>query len=211
MDTNTSRKPLAIAASLLSDIFSPLLVPTFGMAVALFLTRLHYLPLGVRLWALFGIFAITCLIPLTTILILMKAGKVSDASISDRKQRPIPYAVSILCYLGATFYVRYMGAPHWLEMFFLGAAAVSAISLIITYVWKISAHTGAVGGLASIIFWLACHGYIESHGLVWASAGFLLVGLISWARLYLNRHTLGQVAAGAALSFTIVYLIISFV
>ncbi len=211
MTDNTVRSPLGIFASVISDVFSPLLAPSYGMAIALFLTRLHYLPLSVRLWALIGVFSITCLIPFTAIALLIKAGKVSDTSISDKSQRTIPYCISIACYIGASLFVAYMQAPMWLVMFFAGAAIVSVISLIITYWWKISAHTGGVGGLAAVLFWLAKSGYIESGSLIWASAGFLLVGLMAWSRLYLNRHTLGQVFAGALLSFAVVYTLVSFV
>ncbi len=208
--TMKSDKLLHTAASLTSDLFSPLLVPTYGMAVALFLTRLHYLPLTVRLWALAGVFAITCMIPLCSILLLMRIGKVSDASISDRRQRTLPYCISTACYIGAALFVAYMQAPHWLAMFFAGAAIVSFISMLITRFWKISAHTGGVGGLAAVLFWLARCGYIETGALVWASAGILLVGVMAWARLYLERHTLMQVFAGAVLSFATVYIVITY-
>lgn len=205
MNENNNQSPLRIVASVVSDVFSPLLVPTYAMAVALFLTRLHYLPMNVRLWSLGAVFGITCLVPLVTILILMRLGKVSDASISDRRQRTIPYCITTLCYVCAAYYVALLQAPHWLFIFFFGGAVVAFVSLIITRFWKISAHTGGVGGLAAIIYWLAAAGYIDSVPLVWASVAILLVGVVAWSRLYLSRHTLAQVFAGAVLSFAIVY------
>ena len=41
-------KGTCIAASAISDVFSPLLMATYAMAVALWLTPMAYLPLGVR-------------------------------------------------------------------------------------------------------------------------------------------------------------------
>lgn len=194
---------------MISDVFSPLLAPTYAMVVAMWLTRLHYLPTNVRVWSTLGIFALTALVPVTFIAILIKRGKVSDVSISDPKQRTAPYCASTVCYLLGAAYMYALSAPAWLVAFFLGAATVSVLSMIITRRWKISAHTGGVGGLAAVIYWLGLNGFIEHGPLVWISIAIALVGAMAWARLYLNHHTLLQTAAGAALSFATVYGMIS--
>ena len=201
----TRHTAASITAHLLSDILSPLLTPTYAMIAAMWLTRLHYLPLGNRLWATLGITAITAFVPVTFIAILMKRGKVSDTSISDPTQRTAPYCATIVCYLLAAAYLFVLNAPMWLVGFFGGAAVMASLSLLITHWWKISAHTGGIGGLAAIVYWLGYHDFIEQAPLVWISAAFLLTGLLAWARLYLRHHTLMQTFAGAALSFAVVY------
>lgn len=207
MTTQTStRNGAATAAHIVSDVFSPILMPTFAMASALWLTMMRYLPVGVRLWALFGVFAITAVVPFVFILILIKRGKVSDTSISDRSQRTAPYCASIICYLGAAFYLMALKAPMWLPGFFFGAATVSLLSLIITHWWKISAHVGAAGGVAAVIYWLAYRGMIIEP-MLWVSVTILLVGVIAWARLYLDRHTPAQVLAGALMAFGVEYAV----
>ncbi len=205
MTETTHNTPATIAAHILSDLFSPLLAPTYAMIAAMWLTRLHYLPLGTRIWATAGITVICALIPLVVIGILMRRGKVSDMSISNRGQRTIPYCTAIACYILAGTYLYILNAPFWLIIFFAAAALASLLSLIITRWWKISAHTGGVGGLAAFIFWLGLNGYIEHAPLVWISVSLLLVGFMAWSRLYLNHHTPAQVAAGAALSAVTVY------
>lgn len=195
----------AIAAHIISDLFSPLLAPTYAMIVAMWLTRMHFLPLSIRLWSTLGVTAITALVPVTFIAILIKRGKVSDTSISNPAQRTAPYCAAIICYILAGAYMFALSAPLWLIAFFAGAALVSLISLIITHWWKISAHTGGVAGLAAVVYWLGLNGYLESSPLGWISASLALVGIMAWARLYLNHHTLMQTAAGAALSFGTVY------
>ena len=85
---------------ILSAVFSPLLVPTYGMVLAAFLTILNFLPLPL-LWSAIGItFVITCLIPVAAILSLYKSGYIKDPGLNDRTERTIPYVVTILCYLG---------------------------------------------------------------------------------------------------------------
>ena len=201
--TTALPRGLTLTANIVNDVFSPLLVPTYAMIIAVMLTQLSILGVGVRVTACLGITFITALLPMTFIFILMRMGKVSDASISDPRERTAPYMATIICYLGASAYVYAIHAPLWLIIFFIGAALTSATAMLITHWWKISAHTGATGGLAGILFWLADRNILSGDGLLWVSLAFILVGLVASARLILNRHTLGQVAAGAALGFGI--------
>lgn len=207
--TESKRTPAAVAAHLTSDVFSPLLTPTYGCLVALWLTRMALLPVGIRLWTLLGIAAITALAPAIALLVLMKIGRVSDVSISDKRQRTIPYWISIACYSGACFFLSALKAPMWLIAFYAGAAAASFIAMIITRSWKISAHTTAMAGLAAGIFWLARNGMIIQGAYIWVSLGFLMTGVMAWARLYLRHHTLMQTFAGACLGFFSELIILS--
>lgn len=209
-NNNTDNRLLTTAAHCISDIFSPILMPSMAMAAALWLTLMRFLPLGIRLWALFGVFAITAAIPFTFILIMIKRGKISDVSISDRSQRYAPYLMSVICYIGAAVYLYILRAPMWLPAFFVGAAVVSAISMLITRFWKISAHVGATAGVAGAIYWLAYRGMLISP-MEWVSISFIIVGLVAWSRLYLSRHTPLQVLAGALLAFCVEYFILCLV
>lgn len=195
-------------AHIISDVFCPLLIPTYAMIVAMCLTRMSYLPGGIRFWTTLGIFGITCMLPLVFILILLRAGKVSDMSISNPRQRRAPYWVSIICYFAAAAYLAALHAPIWLSTFFIGAGLVSVLCMIITNWWKISAHTASIAGFAAIVFWLSHTGLLIYSPLVWSSVAFMLIGIMAWARLYLNHHTLMQTAAGAALAFTVEYVLL---
>lgn len=195
-------------AHIVSDVFSPLMMPVYATALTLWYTMLRYLPLSVKLWALGGVFVITTLAPLIVIFTLMRLGKVSDMSISDRGQRPVPYIVSILCYVSCGWFLHSMQAPVWLSGFFYGAAIVSILSLAITNWWKISAHAGAVGGVAGAIYYLSYYSLL-AFPMQWLTLSFAIVGAVAWARLYLNHHTPMQVLAGAAMAFVVEILTIS--
>lgn len=209
MTTQANKSPLRRLAHIVSDTFSPILMPTIAMAIVLWLTVMRFIPLGTRLWSLLGVFAGSAVIPFLTILALIKAGRVSDPSISDRSQRFWPYLTSVVCYIGTGLYLAGLHAPYWMPAFFYGAAAVSAIATVITvaFKWKISAHTAAVSGVVGIIYWLALRGMIESPCL-WLSVFIIIAGLVAWSRLYLDRHTPLQVLAGAALGAVVEYLVL---
>lgn len=186
-------------AQIVSDVFSPILIPTYGMAMAMWITPLRAVPESSRLMATLIVAAITALVPLGTIMLLMKLGKVSDTAISNISERLVPYSIAVVCYCAAAWMVRSIGAPWWLTMFFCGAAFATAVSLIITLVWKISAHSTAIGGLVGMMLWFAVSGLADAHAMIWLSVVIVIAGLVGSARLMLNRHTLLQVLAGLAL------------
>lgn len=84
MTENITNRQASTVAHVISDLFSPLLVPSYALSLALWFTLLRYLPLAVKLMALGGVFFITAVIPALVIFILYRMGRVSDMSISDK-------------------------------------------------------------------------------------------------------------------------------
>lgn len=210
MTDETTKSPSRKTAEVLSAVFSPLLIPTYAMAIALWATILRVIPLSVKLWSLSGVFFLTAVVPTVIILLLMRRGQVKDLDISDRSERFKPFVATLICYLAATWYVWELNAPSWLVAFFVGATLAGIIELLVTIRWKISAHTGSIGGLAGAIFWLASSSIIWGNPLVWISLAVAAVGAVAWARLYLDRHTPMQVLAGALVGALTVYLSLYF-
>lgn len=193
-------------SQLLSSIFSPLLVPTYGMIMASYLSVLAVLPSGV-LWTTVAItFVITCVLPLAGIIALYKSGVVKDPGLNERSERFIPYGLAALCYLGCAFFLYRASAPLWLAMFYAGGAVAIVINVIVNIKWKISAHAAAVGGLVAFVFRLAASHQAIYDMNVWMSAMVIVAGMVMTARVYLQRHTLMQVLAGAANGFLCVWL-----
>lgn len=197
-------------ASLAGDIFSPLLMATYAIVIALWLTPMNRLPLGVRAWSSLGVFFITCLIPAVTVLMLLRMGRISDVSISDRRQRPFPFMVGILCYILAGIFLAALNAPRWLVCFFIAATLVAVVELIVSLRWKISAHAGAAGGVLGFVWWLCSRHALLGDPFVTLSAVIVVVGIVCWARMYMRHHTLAQVAAGTALGFACEFLMLTF-
>ncbi len=193
-------------SEILSAVFSPLLVPTYGMVLAAFLTILRMLPSNL-LWTAIGItFVITCLVPVSAIVALYRSGVIKDPALPNRTERFIPYGVVVLCYLGCGFFFYKASAPFWLPMFFAGGALATVISTVVNCWWKISAHAAAMGGLVALVFRIVASHYALFNMNVWLSGVIIVAGLVMTARVYLSRHTLWQVLAGCANGFLCVYL-----
>lgn len=203
-----ARTPLQKAAQIISDILSPLLVPTYCMAMAMWITPLQVLPERTRLGSTLGVAFITAIVPLMLLLALLRLGRVSDFCLSDRRQRTLPMAVAALAYAAAGFYLTVLHAPHWLVGFFCGASIATLIAMIVNVWWKISAHSIAMGGMAGMMLWFAVARLATVDAIIWLTAVVMLGGIVASARLVLERHTLAQVAAGWLCGAVCVYFTI---
>lgn len=186
-------------AQVVSDLFSPIVLPAYMMALALWITPLVVLPEKVRFVTMGIVVVLTAIVPTAVILTLIKMGKASDVSLSSRSERTIPYVVTIACYLATALFLKKIAFPYWLAAFYIGAAAASIIASLITLRWKISAHGSAVGGFAAAMIWLAANGMLLIGAKWWVCGAILICGLVGSARLILKRHTPAQVYAGIAL------------
>lgn len=188
-------------SQIISDIFSPLLVPTYGMAMAMWMTGLKVLPERSRLMATLIVGIITGLIPLAALLGMHRAGMIDDMAVSDRRRRTLPILIAMLCYIAAAMFLGSARAPMWLRIFFYGSALAAAVSVLVSFKWKISAHTAAMGGLVGLLLWFAVGGLADVSAVFTLSVGILVAGAVASARVVLGRHSLGQVAAGFCLGF----------
>lgn len=196
-------RPRPVWAAAVSDALSPLLVPTYAVAMSMWLTPLKVIPEGARFKVTAIVAALTALLPLLAIVALMRMGRVSDRSISDRRQRHWPYLITVICYLGTAYCLMRFGLM-WVSVFFFGATVATLVCGLINFFWKISAHTTALGGLTGLTAWYALTGLTTVNPLVLLTIVLLLSGLTGTSRLLLNRHTAGQVFAGFGVGFACV-------
>ena len=197
----------SLTASVFSTVFSPLLVPTYGVIAAMWLSILTLLPAGVK-WSVISVtFAITCLLPLLAIITLWKLHIIKDPQLNNRTERTTPYLITFLCYLGCGFYLWRANAPVWLFALMFGGALATLICIAVNTRWKISAHMAAMGGLVALFFRIVVNGVemVSMNG--WLSVVVILAGCVGASRVLLERHTLGQVLAGTAVGFLCVYLL----
>lgn len=200
------KDPASITASIFSSVFSPLLIPSYGVVLALWLSILSLLPGAVR-WSVVGVtFGVTCLLPLAAIITLWRLRIISDPQLNNRTERTTPYIITGLCYLGCAFYLFRANAPSWLWALMAGGAVATIICIAVNTRWKISAHMAAMGGLVALMFRMAASDVAMVSLNVWLTAVVILAGCVGSSRVYLERHTLGQVLAGTAVGFICVFL-----
>lgn len=203
-------KPIKKTAAAFSAIFTPLLAPTYAIALSMWFTCLSFATLKARLTVLAVTFAFTCMLPVIAIFLLHRSGIVKDPMLNERRDRFFPYIVSIVSYIGVAVYFSRINAPTWLPMFLLGSAAAAIVTLTVNMKWKISGHSTGMGGLTAFLFFLSYNGLMLDSSQWLFVCAVLLSGIVMSSRLILDRHTPAQVIAGffnGALWITISQLI----
>ncbi len=187
-------------AGFLSTVFNPLYLAPFAVfAGALKVSK----SVG---WAfVWGGICVTLstVLPLVDLLVRMKLGTVSDFHVSKKEERTAPMLFNIGYLTAGALLLSLLGAPKELIAFEVGALLIIVVALVVTFWWKISLH--AIG-LVEIYVMLMLIFY--GWSFVFYNLYFLvLIIAVCWARIYLKKHTLGQVIAGSAAGAAIPVLV----
>ena len=105
---------MKLLATILSTIFHPLLMPTYGIAIALYTSYMRVF--GDRLLGIIviGVLLTTCILPSLGIFILYKTGHISDFRLHNRTERTVPYIINFVCYIACYLYLYRFGIPNWI-------------------------------------------------------------------------------------------------
>jgi len=206
LDLKAKSNPWAFPAGLVSWLCVPLIVPVYGVILIFTLSLLKYLPWQTRLAYMMITFAINCVLPIISFAMMKHFGIISDIGLNKRRERTVPYIVTIMCMSATGLILWTKHAPVWVPMFFFGGVIAGLIQLCINKHWKISAHMAAMAGLVSMLVRMDKVGFPQYDLTWWIAGTILLTGLLGTCRVYLRRHTLLQVLAGATVGYTCVYL-----
>lgn len=194
-------------ARIMSAIFSPILIPTYCMIMAMWLTSLSELPESTRFGATVVVFLLTGITPMVTILTLIKMGWISEFDIPTRNQRYFPTAITIVCFGLTAYYLYCSMAPVWLVMIIISGCVSSLLLLLFNTFYKVSGHALGMGTMTGVVCFLAAHGLSDMRLTPWIIAIILLSGLVGSARLALDRHTPGQIALGYVIGLVVTYFV----
>lgn len=199
------------AVTLFSNIVSwlmvPLLMPVYGIMLILGLSILSYAPMGPKVGFTLIVAAINLGVPAITFPLLKRLGFIRDIGLNGRTERLIPYIITILCMMGTAWFLHSKGFPIWATMFYLGGALTGLVQVVVNLRWKISAHAAGIAGIVALLIQMTHDGFPTPNLFVWQIIAIACAGLVGSARLWLRRHTLGQVLAGYAVGFCCVYFL----
>ncbi len=186
-------------ANTISILFHPLLMLTYGMLLALNFTYLEIYPFRMKMFVAFGTLLSTAVIPGLFILLMIRTGMATDAELSDRRERTIPYLIMITSVLLCIYYQFKMHMPFWLLAVLMGVGVALLLALCINTFWKISAHGVGIGGLLGAVMGVA---RLHMSNPYWAFILLIVIaGVVGTSRIYLKKHTPSQVYAGTCLGF----------
>jgi membrane-associated phospholipid phosphatase len=156
------------------------------------------------------------LVPLACVVWLVRRRRVDSIEVREREGRTVPFLVGLASAGVALVLLAGTGGPAGrLVVALTGCHLVNTVLVIVINLrWKISVHTSAVAGFASVLLFVARTGWTALEGLppeslllrpapLSALLGF--VPLLMWARVRTGAHSGGQVVAGALLGLLLPY------
>ena len=199
--------PVSRIASLLSWILVPLMMPVYATMLLFGLSPLAAAPFGTKTVVTLIILAINVALPMMLVYLLKLFGIVRDVGLNERKERLIPYIITMVALSGSAWFWASNGAPRWIVLFYAGGAAAAFVNFGFNFRWKISAHAAGIAGVVAMLVRMRME-WLPSDGIfVWTIVWVLLAGILGSARVWLGRHTAWQVLAGYAVGFLGVYLL----
>lgn len=204
-DTTPLEKGITTVSNILSWIFVPLLMPTYGIILIFTLSFLSLASSSTKMLFTLIVFGANFILPMLLVLLLKKLGMIENVGLNGRKERVIPYIITIVCLVGTGWFLYFKGAPLWVAMFFAGGALAGVINLIVNFWWKISAHAAGIAGIVAMLIQITKEGFPAPHTTLWIVLTIIMAGLLCSARVWLGKHTLAQVLAGSAVGFLSVW------
>jgi len=145
---------------------------------------------------LFTCFLFSNLIPIITVIILRKSGKLSDIDASIREQRILPLRLGIIYSLIGFLALYSLNADKIVQGLMFCYITNSIVILGITRYWKISIHAmGVAGPIAAL--WV--------QGYQFPIIMCIIILCVGTSRIILKAHNPAQVYTGTALGFLLTF------
>ena len=197
---------------IISAVFHPLLMATY-CSVLFYLTTPEIfspIPKDYILYFIGAIFVTTAVIPALSVLFLLLTSRISNLEITNIEERSLPF-ISIGAFYGATTYMFYtkMMLPNGLLVMMIAVTVMIFLILLISIKFKISVHSAGIWGVCGFYAALSLK-YLVTGTLIPLGVAFVLAGLTTTSRLFLNRHTPAESWSGAIFGFLFCFLSFAF-
>ena len=172
-------------AAYVSNIFSPPLVVIYGILISAY----YMDTTSSWLWAI--LFIMLFVLPPTLYVVsLLNKGQIKDFHMNIRNERVKPLLVMITNTLVGLGIFYALGTPKFFIVFTLCCLISILLMFFVTLSWKLSGHGIAAGALCVILISTMHEAAIPLT---------VIVPLIAWSRVKLNRHTVLQTISGVIL------------
>ena len=193
------------AATIISNIFHPLMMPTYAASVILYgNTGFNFISNSAKLYMTTFIFLSTVLLPITVMPILKYLNLIGSYNLDTRKDRIIPLLIVAICYMLCMFFLSPEIGFIFARKVFLSAAVLLVLTVSVTAFWKISIHLAGLGGLSAIFLNITLANYGDLTRYL--TATILIAGIVGSCRLYLGAHNLSQILTGFVAGFITMFL-----
>ncbi len=195
-------------ANTLSWVLHPFLLPVYLMAVLLTMTTFAHYSTQVKFYLMWVVVLYAIVIPFLALGVLHSLGRISSFKVDNRRERWLPLAVGIVCYILCAITFAKIPSAIFLRKFMVAAACCEAMCLVVSLWWKISLHLTGMGAVVALLVVMNIVGV--GNMLIPLMVAILAAGALASARLYLGCHNGAQVLAGFCGGFVVAMLAVLF-
>jgi hypothetical protein len=194
-------------AKIFSILFHPLLLPSIGILILYNSgSVLEFLPFQAKKIILLVVSVSTFILPLTFVPFFIFQKIIKNLQMENNKERLIPFFVTFVLYFFCYYLLLRLGAPQTITKFILAAASSVMILLLLSFKWKISAHSIGIGGLTGALIAVSFRLNVNlEHYII---AAVIVSGIVGYSRLKLKTHEQYQIYIGWLTGFFTSFLII---
>lgn len=141
--------------------------------------------------ALLAAIFVAAIAPMAILLFLgVRSGRWRDADVSQREERKRFYPIAVPLSALGTIAVWLAGAPGYILRGGIITWLLLLVAGLINFWFKISLHA---------LFAAYCTVVLYRVNAVYGTGALTLAALVFWARLFLSRHTFGEMTGGTML------------
>ena len=204
MPKNTSN----LISNGISIIFHPLLMPTLLFWVLCYGApyTLSFRSTDLKFLLLQSFLIFSFIFPALFLYAFHRLKLVKSLTMHEREERPLPFALITLWYLGVTYLLYLIMDKAFLDKRLIIMMCSITLSLalitVISLFWKISAHSWAISGVLGILIAISAQTH-DKDLLVWCVLVSVLVGTVMSARMQLKAHSQSELYMGAGAGFLV--------
>jgi hypothetical protein len=191
---------------IISFVLHPLLLISYAYAIlfyALPYYKARFFDENTHLLLLY-VAANTFVLPIISLLVLKRIGYINDLYLNQRKDRTLPYAMTVV-FCGITTWQLYTSQLGELSYrFMLGITLLITFITLLNLRFKISAHASAAAGVCGLLFYTLI-GLNEGSMIYWLLLFCFLSGWSAASRLALKVHSPAEIYWGFLLGFCTVF------
>ena len=149
----------------------------------------------------------TLLLPIFSVLTLKEFNIVTSIYMENREERRWPLLFTIIWYYLLFFFLDSINIEYIVIQLLFGAMLILLLAIIVSDFWKISLHMLGIGGVLGAFFAIQT---LFGGNIFLIITLLFCAGLVGFARVNEDAHTLKQVYLGFLVGFCTEFLIFYF-
>lgn len=197
-------------AYLTSILFHPLLLTIYAVIYVLWgSTMWSVLPTAYKIVTTLYVSLGISLLPLISLVLLFIKRNFSGMDLTKTRDRMIPLIFTAVSSIITYYFITtYIAVPMPIIRIVQAQCLSTIVACIITPFWRISLHLIACGALLVFTYMVGVANSIDFYRE--AMVMFVITGMVSWARLYVQAHTPLQLVGGFVLGISAMFLMMIF-